>query len=133
MTFPLPGDPSLHLDPTVLEDLHRQMPGRPDIRIRIIQSFLGASPDLLAALQGAVRSRDPEAIRRAAHAMKSSNAQIGARRLAAMCYELELLGSLAQLLDVDQLLAELVNEYHGVEEELGVLLTGLLAENSSVG
>ncbi len=132
MTFPSPGDLSAHLDPTVLEDLHRQMPGRPDILIRIIRSFLGASPDLLAALQTAVRSRDPEAVRRAAHAMKSSNAQIGARRLAAMCYELELLGSLGQLLDVDQLLVELEIEYQCVEEELGVMLTGLLAGNSSL-
>jgi HPt (histidine-containing phosphotransfer) domain-containing protein len=122
MTFSPNGDSSPHLDPTVLDDLSRQMPGRPDILVRIIHSFLRASPDLLAALQAAVRARDPEAVCQAAHAMKSSNGQIGAKQLAAMCYELELLGSLGQLLDADQLLADLEREYQCVEEELGVML-----------
>lgn len=119
---------SSHLDPSVIDDLRRQMPGRPDILIRIIHSFLRASPDLLTALQTAIRSSDPEAVRRAAHAMKSSNAQIGAKQLAAMCYELELLGSMGQLIDADQLLVELEQEYHWVEEELGVLMARLQSE-----
>lgn len=128
MTLSSHCEPSPHLDPTVLDELRRQMPGRPDILIRIIHSFLRVSPNLLAALQDAVRTRDPEAVRQAAHAMKSSNGQIGAKQLAAMCYELELLGSLGQLLDADQLLAELEHEYHCVEEELGVVLARLQAE-----
>lgn len=122
MTLSPNGAASSHLDSTVLDNLRRQMPGQPDILVRIIHSFLRASPDLLAALQAAIRVRDPEAVRQAAHAMKSSNGQIGAKQLAAMCYELELLGSLGQLLDADQLLAELEREYLCVEEELGVML-----------
>jgi len=122
MTLSPNGAASSHLDSTVLDNLRRQMPGQPDILVRIIHSFLRASPDLLAALQAAIRARDPEAVRQAAHAMKSSNGQIGAKQLAAMCYELELLGSLGQLLDADQLLAELEREYLCVEEELGVML-----------
>ncbi|MDX9841144.1 MAG: Hpt domain-containing protein, partial [Desulfobulbus sp.] len=98
MTLSPNGAASSHLDSTVLDNLRRQMPGQPDILVRIIHSFLRASPDLLAALQAAIRARDPEAVRQAAHAMKSSNGQIGANQLAAMCYELELLGSLGQLL-----------------------------------
>lgn len=119
------GESSPHLDPTVLDDISLQMPGRQDILIRIIHSFLRASPDLLTALQTAVRAHDSEAVEQAAHAMKSSNGQIGAKQLAAMCYELELLGSMGQLLDADQLLAELEREYHWVEEELGVMLARL--------
>ena len=122
MTLSPNGEASSHLDSTVLDNLRRQMPGQPDILVRIIRSFLRASPDLLAALQAAIRARDPEAVRQAAHAMKSSNGQIGAKKLAAMCYELELPGSLGQLLDADQLLAELEREYLCVEEELGVML-----------
>lgn len=122
MTLASNREPSTHIDPTVLDDLRRQMPDRPDILIRLIRSFLRASPGLLATLQAAVRSRDPEAVRQAAHAMKSSNAQIGAKQLVALCYELELLGSLGQLLDTDQLLAELEQEYFFVEEELGAML-----------
>jgi two-component system, sensor histidine kinase and response regulator len=128
MTLSSNREPSPHLDTSVLDDLRRQMPGRPDILIRIIHSFLRTSPDLLAALQAAIRARDPEAVRQTAHAMKSSNGQIGAKQLAAMCYELELLGSLGQLLDADQLLAELEQEYQCVEEELGVMLARLQSE-----
>jgi HPt (histidine-containing phosphotransfer) domain-containing protein len=128
MTLSPNRESSSHLDPSVFDDLRRQMPGRPDILIRIIHSFLRTSPDLLAALQAAIRSSNPEAVRQTAHAMKSSNAQIGAKQLAAMCYELELLGSMGQLLDVDQLLAELEQEYQWVEEELGVLLARLQSE-----
>jgi HPt (histidine-containing phosphotransfer) domain-containing protein len=128
MTLSSNREPSPHLDTSVLDDLRRQMPGRPDILIRIIHSFLRTSPDLLAALQAAIRVRDPEAVRQTAHAMKSSNGQIGAKQLAAMCYELELLGSLGQLLDADQLLAELEQEYQCVEEELGVMLARLQSE-----
>jgi HPt (histidine-containing phosphotransfer) domain-containing protein len=128
MTLSLNREPSPHLDPLALEELRRQMPGRPDIFIRIIHSFLRASPDLLKALQRAIHSRDPEAVRQAAHAMKSSNAQIGAKQLAAMCYELELLGSMGQLLDADQLLADLEQEYQCVEEELGVMLVKFHSE-----
>lgn len=122
--FPI-GESSPHLDSTVLGDLSRQMPGRPDILIRIIHSFLRSSPGLLTALQSAVRAHDPEAVCQAAHAMKSSNGQIGAKQLVAMCYELELLGSMGQLLDADQLLVELEREYRWVEEELGVMLVRL--------
>jgi len=128
MTLSSHREPSPHIDPTVLDDLRRQMPGRPDILIRIIHSFLRVSPSLLAALRDAIRSRDPETVRQTAHAMKSSNAQIGAKQLAAMCYELELLGSLGQLLDADRLLAALEQEYQCVEEELGVVLARLQSE-----
>ena len=126
MTLSSNRQPSSHLDSSVFDSL-----GHQDFLIRIIHSFLRSSPALLAALQAAVRSRDPKAVRQAAHSMKSSNSQIGAKRLAAMCYELELLGALGQLLDADQLLAELEVEYQHVEEELKVMLARLLSETAS--
>ena len=39
--------------------------------------------------------------------MKSSNGQIGARRMAAMCYELELMGAMGTIVDGASSLAEL--------------------------
>ena len=120
---PLPNnDAAPHLDPAVLENLRSQMPDRPEILIRILTGFLHTSPRLLADIHTAVTAGDPEAVRKAAHAMKSSNAQLGARQLAAMCHELEILGSMGMLLDTDLLLAELDKEYCHVKEELGVML-----------
>ncbi len=111
-----------HIDSSVLDGIRRQMPGNPAIIIRIIDSFLQYSPGLLGVLRTALLANDPEAVRKAAHAMKSSNAQVGAKQLAAMCHQLELLGTMGQLLDSDKLLAELEEEYRLVEGEMVLLL-----------
>jgi CheY-like chemotaxis protein/HPt (histidine-containing phosphotransfer) domain-containing protein len=120
-----------HLDVSVLDSICKQMPGSPDILTRIIHSFLRSCPGLLEALRAAVRSGDPEAVRRAAHTMKSSNGQIGARQLAAMCHELEILGSQGQLSDSEQRLDALEKEYRCVEKELGLLVSNPGEMNSS--
>ena len=106
------NEASPHLDTAVLENLRRQMPGRPEIIARIITSFLHTSPELLADVRAALLAGDPEAVRKAAHAMKSSNAQIGARQLAAMCHELEILGTMGMLLDSDLLLTSASSQNH---------------------
>ena len=62
-----------------------------------------------------------EAVREAAHAMKSSNAQVGAHRLAGLCHQLELLGAMGQLPDRETLLTELQEEYQGVMHEMELL------------
>lgn len=108
---------SCHIDLTVLDDMRQQMPGRPDIVSRIISSFLRSSPALLDTLRTAIRAGDMEAMRKAAHTMKSSNAQIGAHRLAAICQRLE-----GQVPDPEATLQELEQEYHAVENDLGLLL-----------
>lgn len=115
--YPL-RQPTSVLDSTVLEQYRRQMPGRADIIARIIASFLRASPNLLAELQSAVHSRDREAIRQAGHAMKSSNGQVGAHRLAALANELEHLGSQGQIDAAERCLLDLEKEYIAVVEEL---------------
>lgn len=122
MAPPYPQQPAPPIDPAVLDQYRRQMPGRPDIIARIIASFLRASPDLLAALQTAVRSRDPEAMRKAGHAMKSSNGQVGAHRLAAIAHELEILGAQGKIDTAESCLLDLEREYLAVEEELKRLL-----------
>ncbi|KAF0188683.1 MAG: multi-sensor hybrid histidine [Desulfobulbaceae bacterium] len=113
---------SSHLDIAVLENLMRQMPDRPEIITRILTSFLHASPGLLADIRTALMAGDPEMVRKAAHAMKSGNLQVGARQLAAMCHELEILGTMGLLLDSELLLAKLEEEYRSVEKEVGLIL-----------
>jgi len=114
--------PFSHLDHSVLETLQNQLPGRPDIIFRFLTSFLRHSPGMLDKVRSAIQLGDPEALYRAAHTMKSSTGQIGARKLTAMCQELELLGNIGELLDADQLLVDLEEEYRGVEAELKLLL-----------
>ena len=58
----------------------------------LIGSFLDEGPDLIARIEGAARDGDAEALRRAAHTMKSSAADFGAMELSRLCHALEALG-----------------------------------------
>lgn len=110
-----------HIDPSVLDAIRSQMPNNPAIIVRIIDAFLQHSPHLLTRLRDALQVNDAEAVREAAHAMKSSNAQVGAHRLAGLCHQLELLGAMGQLPDRETLLTELQEEYQGVMHEMELL------------
>ncbi len=118
----LSKDDFCHIDPTVIDDLRQQMPGYPEIVNRVISSFLRSSPDLLNKLREALLAGDMEGVRRKAHSMKSSNAQIGAMHMAAICAKLEVLDSLEHIGDITKFLHDLDKEYQEVEGELGQLL-----------
>lgn len=122
---PSDNDMTAHVDPSVLDRIGEQMQANPDIVPRIIGSFLRFTPVTLNELRIALLANDPEAIRKAAHTMKSSNAQVGANQLAAMCHQLEILGSKGQVPDSAGRLHELEKEYQAVEKELGQMLARL--------
>lgn len=78
------------LDWTVLENFRQlQEPGAPDIVAQLMDLFLQELPDKLAALDTALQSRDAARVGRAAHTLKGSSANIGARRVAKVCLEIE--------------------------------------------
>jgi CheY-like chemotaxis protein len=56
---------------------------------KVIQMFIETSPSLLTSLQEAARADDREALRKAAHTLKSASANIGALPLSDLCRELE--------------------------------------------
>jgi HPt (histidine-containing phosphotransfer) domain-containing protein len=91
-----------HIDPSVLDGIRAQLPGRPELIGRIVASFLQSSPMLLDNIRMAVQSGDAEAVRISAHTMKSSNAQVGATRLAEICQELESLATAKHLAGTNQ-------------------------------
>ena len=55
----------------------------------LLQEFAGEAPGLLAALRDAVARGDGEAAAGAAHTLRSNAAIFGARRLRAVCADLE--------------------------------------------
>ncbi len=122
MKSSLVNDGFCHIDPAVFDDMRRQMPDRPEIISRIIGSFLRSSPVLLDKLRAALLAGDLDAVCKAAHTMKSSNAQIGANPMADICRRLENLETPGQLSDIAAILQELEKEYAGVENELKCLL-----------
>ncbi len=87
-TFPV-------LDHSMLEEL-REIAG--DETVRIISLFLEDAPRLIAALEKAAAAPDLDAMRDAAHTLKSSSANVGAMALSAAAKRVEL-GARAAKLD----------------------------------
>ncbi|WP_291994557.1 response regulator [Candidatus Accumulibacter sp. ACC003] len=81
------------INPRALEAI-RQLPGANGALLveKIIAAYLADAPARFAQLQAAAEAGDAAALRRAAHALKSSSANVGAEKLAALCKELEMLG-----------------------------------------
>ncbi|MGX5729047.1 ATP-binding protein [Pseudoxanthomonas beigongshangi] len=83
------------LDHSMLEEL-REIAG--DETVRIISLFLEDAPRLIAALEKAAAAPDLDAMRDAAHTLKSSSANVGAMALSAAAKRVEL-GARAAKLD----------------------------------
>ncbi|MBL8398399.1 MAG: response regulator [Candidatus Accumulibacter sp.] len=81
------------LNPRALETI-RRLPGANGAALvgKVIAAFLDDTPNRLAQIRTAVDSGDADALRKAAHGMKSSSANVGAEVLAALCKELESIG-----------------------------------------
>jgi len=107
------------LDATVLENFRQlQEPGEPDVVAQLIDLFLRELPDKLAAAQDALTNRDAARLAKAAHTLKGSSANIGARRAARVCLELEQLAKANRLDDAEQTFARLQQEYAYVRDAL---------------
>ena len=60
--------------------------------VKVVRAFLADAPGRMAQIKAATSMGDAERLRKAAHAMKSSSANVGAKGLAATCSELEEMG-----------------------------------------
>jgi len=59
---------------------------------RVVRQYIVDAPRYLGQMRTALDAGEPETLRRAAHALKSSSANLGAERFAALCQALETLG-----------------------------------------
>lgn len=64
-------------------------PGQPDPVVELIDLFMEDAPDRLHAMQTSLDCRDQEALKVAAHSLKGSAKNLGAKPLAKICAELE--------------------------------------------
>jgi signal transduction histidine kinase/DNA-binding response OmpR family regulator len=81
------------LDPGVIASL-RELGGEddPGLFIELVQLFLSDTTERMQHLSGALEHSDPGALERAAHALKSSSANLGAMRLSALFRDIETAG-----------------------------------------
>ncbi len=103
------------IDPSVVATLRTlQIPGQPDVLTELIDLFLDDAPARIAAVRNATRDGDAGALRRAAHALNGSSANLGAVRLAAISAELEQVGQRGTVNGAATVGLELKREYDRV-------------------
>ena len=78
------------LDQRALDQIRAlERPGAPSMLGKVIEVYLTTTPRLLTAMRTGMEERDSEAVRQAAHSLKSASANLGATELAELCRILE--------------------------------------------
>ena len=103
------------LDEQALVQLRQlQQPGGPDLVSKVIGIYLDSSRSLTEKLRTALTAGDASGVREAAHALKSSSANVGATALAELARRLEMMGREASLDGAMPLLEQMLGEYQRV-------------------
>ncbi|MEQ1892838.1 MAG: response regulator, partial [Planctomycetota bacterium] len=107
------------LDPDVIASL-RELGGEddPGLFIELVQLFLSDTPERMQQLSGALAESDPGALERAAHALKSSSANLGAMRLSALFRDIETAGREKDLGRAKSLVERSNQEFARVQQAL---------------
>lgn len=98
--------------------------GGPGLAMRIVRIYIDSSGENWRGIEQAIAGRDAEALRLAAHSLKSSTASVGALALANLFRELEALAKAARMDDAGTLFAAMRGEY----ERVLAALRDILAE-----
>jgi HPt (histidine-containing phosphotransfer) domain-containing protein len=107
------------LDPAVLSSLRKLTPaGEPDVLAEVLALFLEEVPPRITRLRNAWQARNIEEVHRCAHSLKGSAGNIGARRLHAVCAELDDRGRSGNLAATAPLVDALTAEFDKVEAEI---------------
>ncbi len=107
------------LDTTVLASLRELAePGRPDPVRELVELFLRDSTPKVDSLQNLAGLRKAGELKAAAHSLKGSSNNLGARRLAGMLQEIENAAKAGKWEDLEDLLPRVRSEFHRVQERL---------------
>jgi two-component system, sensor histidine kinase and response regulator len=93
-----------------------QVEGEPDLIVELIDLYLEDAPRQMAVMQKAIAVADGVSLKRAAHSLKGSSANLGARRLAGLCEELEQMCRAESFQEVMAQLARLEQELERVRQ-----------------
>ena len=80
------------LDETVLDELRASTGDDEEFMRDLVETYVEEGQASLTGLLAAAGARDPAAIVRPAHTLKSTSASLGAMRLSAICREIEAAG-----------------------------------------
>jgi len=110
-----------------------RLEGDEGLLAEIAALFLSDYRNLLDEVRNAVVRQDPEALHRAAHALKGSVANFCAQQVFDSAYRLERMGREGDLSGAGQALADLEQQLQRLEPELASLATGGLTRSQQAG
>lgn len=108
-----------YLNKDTLDLLVDLMDGDSEMIIDLVDTLIDTTPQLLDDLKEGVSHKDAQKIRNSAHALKSSNAQLGAEEFANLCEKMESKGREEDIQDLDALLDKILDEFKLVTHALG--------------
>ncbi|MBW1762364.1 MAG: response regulator, partial [Deltaproteobacteria bacterium] len=103
------------LDTTITSQLLELEEEEPGFVCDVIESFFRTAEESIARMKAAIEQGDVKTLRSAAHMVRGSSQQLGARRLGATCFKLE---SLEGLEDAGSIVSHLERELEGAREAL---------------
>ncbi len=107
-----------YLDRTSLHNIRSLGPNGPRMLSTVIAIYLNDSPILLDRLSETFDTADVESVRKAAHALKSSSAGLGAIAFADMCQQVEDIARSNSLDGAGALISQIRLEYEKVQKAL---------------
>jgi len=111
------------INPLALDAIRALSAGQGELLLqRVLATFLQDTPRQLAALREAVALSDPATIRKTAHSLKSSSANVGADALARLFKDLEHMARTGRDEGAADLLAQLEREFQSVRHSLSLIL-----------
>lgn len=92
--------------------------GDPELLLDLIRLFLDDGPSKIATLTEGLRDRDCDKIERAAHSLKGSSGNLGARRMQHTCEQLQMAMRSKDLATAERLAPELTVQFDDVRAAL---------------
>jgi CheY-like chemotaxis protein len=89
---------------------------------KVVEAYVGDTPQQLQALRRAIAAVDPNNLRKTAHSLKSSSANVGAETLAQLCKEMETLGRTETTEGASGILTDMELEFQAVRNSLSAIL-----------
>lgn len=110
-------DKSETVDLSVLRGLEEErVEGESDLVVELIDLYLYDTSQRVAAIKAALSLEDEDSLKRFAHALKGSSANLGARRVASLCDEIERLDCIDSFEDCRALVESLELEFERVRQ-----------------
>jgi len=111
------------IEPQALQNIRALSASNGDALLeRVLHAYLKDTPPHLQALRQALAAGDTVQLRKTAHSLKSSSANVGALTLAQYCKELEQLGRTNTTVGAAELLADMERSFQAVRQALEALL-----------